>query len=47
LIRHKGLRLAILVLTTTSWPRICQATESIVAVITQIERGGYQELMIP
>jgi len=43
----QGRSLAILVLTTTSWPRIRQATERIVAAITQIETGGYQELMIP
>ena len=43
----QGRSLAILVLTTTSWPRIRQATERIVAAITQIEAGGYQELMIP
>ena len=43
----QGRGLAILVLTTTSWPRIRQATERIVAAITQIEAGGYQKLMIP
>jgi hypothetical protein len=43
----QGRSLAILVLTTTSWPPIRQATESITAVITQIEGGGYQELVIP
>jgi predicted nuclease of predicted toxin-antitoxin system len=43
----QGRSVAILVLTTTSWPRILQATERIVAAITQIEAGGYQELMIP
>jgi hypothetical protein len=43
----QGRRLAILVLTTTSWPRIRQATEPIVAAIKEIEAGRYLELIIP
>ena len=43
----QGQRLAILVLTTTSWPRIRQATEPIVAAIKEIETGRYLELIIP
>jgi hypothetical protein len=39
--------LTILVLTTTSWPRIRQATVSIVAAIRGVEPGSYQELVIP
>ena len=39
--------LTILVLTTTSWPRIRQATDSIVAAIRGVAAGSYQELLIP
>lgn len=43
----QGRSLTILVLTTTSWPRIRLATESIVAAIRGVEAGSYQELIIP
>ena len=43
----QGRSLTILVLTTTSWPRIRQATGSIVATIRGVEPGSYQELVIP
>ncbi len=43
----QGRSLTILVLTTTSWPRIRQATGSIVAAIRGAEAGSYRELVIP
>jgi hypothetical protein len=43
----KDRNLAILVLTTTSWPRIRQVTDRIQATIALIETGGYEELSIP
>jgi hypothetical protein len=43
----KDRNLAILVLTTTSWPRIRQITDRIKAAIALIETGGYEELSIP
>ena len=43
----KDRNLAILVLTTTSWPRIRQVTDHIEATIALIETGGYEELLIP
>ncbi|MFM7452575.1 MAG: hypothetical protein ACKO1V_01190 [Cyanobium sp.] len=39
--------LAILVLTTTSWPRIRQFTVEIQAAIAAIKAGDYQEIPIP
>jgi len=42
-----GRSIAILVITTTSWPRIRQVTERIVAAIAMINRGSYEELLIP
>lgn len=39
--------IAILVLTTTSWPRIRQATSVIQAAVAAITAGDYQELPIP
>jgi hypothetical protein len=39
--------IAILVLTTTSWPRIRQVTGDIQAAVAAITAGGYQELPIP
>ena len=39
--------IAILVLTTTSWPRIRQFTTEIQAVVDAISEGDYQELLIP
>ena len=43
----KGRSITILVITTTSWPRIRQVTERIVAAIAMINRGSYEELLIP
>ena len=43
----QGRSLTILVLTTTSWPRIRLATGSIVAAIREVVAGSYQELVIP
>ena len=43
----KGRSIAILVITTTSWPRIRQVTDRIQATIALIETGGYEELSIP
>jgi hypothetical protein len=39
--------LAILVLSTTSWPRIQDAAEQMAAVVTGIRPGEYCELRIP
>ena len=39
--------IAILVLTTTSWPRIRQVTSEIQAAVAAITAGDYQELSIP
>jgi hypothetical protein len=39
--------IAILVLSTTSWPRIRQATERIQSTIALIHTGGYEELLGP
>jgi len=44
---HGGPSIAILVLTTTSWPRIRQVTGELQAAVAAIESGGYQELFIP
>ncbi len=42
-----GRSIAILVLTTTSWPRIRQVTGELQAAVAAIESGGYEELFIP
>ena len=39
--------IAILVLTTTSWPRIRLVTKEIQATVAAIAQGDYQELPIP
>lgn len=39
--------IAILVLTTTSWPRIRQFSVEIQAAIAAIKAGDYQEIPIP
>lgn len=39
--------LAVLVLSTTSWPRIKDAAEQMAAVVTGIRPGEYCELRIP
>lgn len=39
--------IAILVLTTTSWPRIRQVATEIQAAVDVISEGDYQELLIP
>ena len=42
-----GRSIAILVLTTTSWPRIREVTGELQAAVAVIESGGYEELFIP
>lgn len=42
-----GRSIAILVLTTTSWPRIRGATDHIQAAVAAIAAGVYVEVMIP
>ena len=42
-----GRRIAILVLTTTSWPRIRQFTSEIQCAVAVIREGDYQELSVP
>ena len=39
--------IAILVLTTTSWPRIRQVTSDIKVLVAAIRAGDYRELPIP
>ena len=39
--------IAILVLTTTSWPRIRQVTGEIQAAVAAINAGDYREIPIP
>ncbi len=39
--------IAILVLTTTSWPRIRQVTSEIEVLVAAIRAGDHQELPIP
>lgn len=41
------LSIAILVLPTTSWPRIRQITTEIQVAITAIKAGDYREMPIP
>ena len=43
----RGRSVAILVLTTTSWPRIRQVTSGIQAAVAAITAGDFQELPIP
>ena len=42
-----GRRIAILVLTTTSWPRIRQFTSEIQCAVAVIREGYYHELSVP
>ena len=42
-----GRNIAILVLTTTSWPRIREVTSEIAAAVTAIASGDYVEHTIP
>lgn len=39
--------IAVLVLTTTSWPRIRQVTGDIQAAVAAMAQGDYKELRIP
>jgi hypothetical protein len=41
-----GRRIAIVVLSTTSWPRISRATERVRAALSEIGVGGYIEIEI-
>jgi hypothetical protein len=43
----QGRSIAILVLTTTSWPRIRQVTGDFQAAAAAMAQGDYQELRIP
>lgn len=40
-------RLAIVVLSTTSWPRIQRAVDMVVRVVDEVTVGGYVEVAIP
>jgi predicted nuclease of predicted toxin-antitoxin system len=42
-----GRKIAILVLSTTSWPRIQAALEPVVAAVAQLVPGAFVELDIP
>ncbi len=42
-----GRHLAILVLSTTSWPRIRQQVTAVAQAVDAIAIGGYRELQIP
>ena len=42
-----GRKIAILVLTTTSWHRIRQVTAEIQSAVAVIKAGDYQELIVP
>ena len=42
-----GRTMAILVLTTTNWPRIKVAGQLVVAAVEQLASGGFVELEIP
>ena len=42
-----GRKIAILVLTTTSWPRIRQVNAEIQSAVAVIKAGDYQELIVP
>lgn len=43
----EGRKIAIVVLTTTSWPRIEKAVAAIVAAVSSAGSGGYVEVHIP
>lgn len=43
----KDRRIAIVVLTTTSWPRIERHTALVVTVLTQVHAGALLEVVIP
>lgn len=42
-----GRRIAIVVLTTTRWPRIQSATDTVVQIIDQVTESSYTEVTIP
>lgn len=42
-----GRKLAILVLTSTSWPRIKRVAPAIYEAVTKIAAGDYREFLIP
>ena len=42
-----GRRIAIVVLTTTSWPRIQRALDAVIVVIDGATTAGYTEVVIP
>ena len=39
--------IAVVVLTTTSWPRIKTAAQSVVAAVAKVTAGSYAEVAIP
>jgi hypothetical protein len=43
----KSRRIAIIVLTTTSWPRIRQAIDAVVLAVDRASEGMYMEVPIP
>jgi len=45
--RLAGRRIAIVVLTTTSWPRIRRAVDAVIEVIDGVTLSGYVEVTIP
>ena len=40
-------RIAVVVLSTTSWPRIQAVTADVVRVVDAVEQGSYAEVQIP
>jgi predicted nuclease of predicted toxin-antitoxin system len=50
-IRHQqnltGRKIAVVVLMTTSWPRIRNHTDLIVQVLDNMQAGGYEEISFP
>ncbi|MBT9489745.1 MAG: hypothetical protein IV093_19735 [Rubrivivax sp.] len=42
-----GRSMAIVVLLTTSWPRIQLHLPLVVAAVSQTQRGGYREVLLP
>jgi len=50
-LRHQqnltGRKIGVVVLMTTSWPRIRNHTDLIVQVIDNIQAGGYEEISFP
>lgn len=45
--RLATLRIAVIVLTTTSWPRIERAVGAVIEAVDRATEGSYTEVMIP